>query len=280
MTNIAFTKVGAAGNDLVLVDLRAHPIPDPVGLSVMLCDRHSGIGGDGLLTIESGEDGLPLVRMFNPDGSEDFCGNGLRCVSAWLRQIGEAKDDLLTLRTPLGIHKAVVHARDAQHFKVDVELVAPQFDPPSIPTTVDANPVLNYSFSVGGRTIPISCVSTGSTHTVIFRDTPVSDEEFLGTSPLIETHPAFPKRTSVLWCVPEGREKIHMRIWERSVGETLSCGTGTCAAVVVGRALGLAADRVEVVTIGGNMSAEWHAEKPVRLIGPANIIYTGEWVMG
>jgi len=135
--------------------------------------------------------------------------------------------------------------------------------------------VLYRPFKVGFGEFRISCVNTGSTHTVIFGEEDVSEETFQTVSPLLETHEVFPLRTSVLWCRAEGRERVVMRIWERAVGETLACGSGACAAVVVGKALGRTADAAEVVTRGGRMSARWDGHGPVGLQGPAKIVYRG-----
>ncbi len=136
--------------------------------------------------------------------------------------------------------------------------------------------VLRHPLEIAGRTFLISCVSTGTAHTAIFGQADVEERVFQEVSPLIERHALFPERTSVLWCRAEGRERIHMRIWERGVGETFSCGSGVAAAVAIGRTLGMTGDRVEVVMRGGRMTGEWRGEGPARIAGPARIVYTGE----
>ena len=276
--SLRFVKTEAAGNDLVLVDFREQPRRDMEALAVRMCDRHFGVGGDGLLTLERGNGPLPFMRMFNPDGTEDFCGNGLRCVAAWLWHSAEARDGRVLLETPRGKHDAVVESLGARRFRVGVQVVVPQFDPAAVPVRLPLERVLQYALKIGDRTWPVSCVSIGTAHTVIFGDADVEEDVFREASPLIEQHRIFPERTSVLWCRAEGRDRIRMRIWERGVGESFACGTGTCAAVVVGRTLGLTGDRAEVVTRGGSMSAEWSGKGPVRLIGPARIVYVGNWV--
>lgn len=271
-----FIKVEAGGNDLVLVDARREPVRDAPSLAIRLCDRHRGVGGDGLLTLEGGPGGLPLMRMFNPDGTEDFCGNGLRCAAAYLVGADADKESRPVLLTPRGRHEARVRPMGKGNFEVEVELLSPQFDPAAIPVRLPGKAVLRHPIEIAGSTFLISCVSTGTAHTAIFGDADVAERVFQEVSPLLERHALFPERTSVLWCRAEGRERIHMRIWERGVGETFSCGSGVAAAAAIGRTLGLTGDRVEVIMRGGRMTGEWRGEGPVRIAGPARIVYTGE----
>ena len=271
-----FIKVEAGGNDLVLVDARREPVRDAPSLAIRLCDRHRGVGGDGLLTLEGARRGPPLMRMFNPDGTEDFCGNGLRCAAAYLVGPGADKESRRVLLTPRGRHEARVRPLGRGAFEVEVALLVPQFDPAAIPVRLPGKAVLRHPLEIAGRTFPISCVSTGTAHTAIFGEADVEERVFQEVSPLLERHALFPERTSVLWCRAEGRERVHMRIWERGVGETFSCGSGVAAAAAIGRTLGLTGDRVEVVMRGGRMTGEWRGEGPARIAGPARIVYTGE----
>jgi len=270
-----FVKVEAGGNDLVLVDARSDPLRDAPSLAACLCDRHRGVGGDGLLVLERNGSGAPFLRMFNPDSTEDFCGNGLRCAAAYLLEPGEARERDLVLFSPQGRHEARVRPLGNGAFDVEVELIVPRFDPEKIPVRLPGPRVLACPLEVAGRTFAVSCVSTGTAHTAIFSPSEIEESLFQEISPLIERHAVFPERTSVLWCRAEGPGRIRMRIWERGVGETLSCGTGVAAAVVIGRTLGITGDRAEVVMKGGRMTGEWHGEGPARVAGPARIVYTG-----
>ena len=270
-----FVKVEAGGNDLVLVDARREPLEHAPSLAVRLCDRHRGVGGDGLLVLETREAGAPFLRMFNPDGTEDFCGNGLRCAVSYLMEAGETRERELVLFSPQGRHEARVRPLGNGVFDVEAELVVPRFEPERIPVRLPGRRVLQYPLEIGNRTVAISCVSTGTAHTAIFDPAEVEEGVFLEVSPLIERHAVFPERTSVLWCRAEGRERIRMRIWERGVGETLSCGSGVAAAVAIGRTLGITGDRAEVVMKGGRMIGEWRGEGPARITGPARIVFTG-----
>jgi diaminopimelate epimerase len=271
-----FTKVEAGGNDLVLVDARRAPVKDAPALAIRLCDRYRGVGGDGLLTLEGGRCGPPLMRMFNPDGTADFCGNGLRCAAAYLAGPGADVEVRRTLLTPRGRHEARVRPLGRGVFEVEVALLVPQFEPAAIPVCLPGKAVLRHPLEIAGRTFPISCVFIGTAHTAIFGEADVAESVFQEVSPLLERCALFPERTSVLWCRAEGRERIRMRIWERGVGETFSCGSGVAAAVAIGRTLGLTGDRVEVAMRGGRMTGEWRGEGPARITGPARIVYTGE----
>ena len=273
-----FTKVEAGGNDLVLVDARRERVKDASSLAMRLCDRHRGVGADGLLTLEGGRRGQKtLMRMFNPDGTEDFCGNGLRCAAAYLAGPGADEVSQQVLLSPRGRHEARVRPLGRGAFDVEVALLVPQFDPAAIPVRLPGKAVLRHPLEIAGRTFPISCVSTGTAHTAIFGEADVEESIFHEVSPLLERHELFPERTSVLWCRAEGRERVHMRIWERGVGETFSCGSGVAAAAAIGRTLGLTGDRIEVVMRGGRMTGEWRGEvSPARIAGPARVVYTGE----
>ncbi len=274
---LRFVKTEAAGNDLVLIDARRQVVGEPAQLAVRVCDRHFGVGGDGLLVLEPSADAAALMRMFNPDGTEDFCGNGLRCAAAYLMEEGEAPDGHLVVRTPRGRHEAALTSDGPRRFSVEVEVLPPQFEPSAVPARTSAKELVNHPLKIGDHTWLISSLAVGTTHTVIFADKDVEDRVFEEISPQIERHEMFPERTSVLWCTAEGRDCIRMRIWERGVGETLACGTGTCAAVVIGRRLDRTAESAEVITRGGRMRAAWDGEGAVRLTGPAHLIYTGEW---
>jgi diaminopimelate epimerase len=274
---VSFTKAEASGNDMILVDARALEMLRCEEAATAMCRRHFGIGGDGLMLVDHAVDGAPDVRMFNPDGSEDFCGNGLRCVAAWLLGAGEAARDSVRMRTPWGSHRARALARRGREFTIETEILAPTFSPPELPARVRAPRILRMPFDVAGRRLEISSAAVGSLHTVIFGEEDVDEETFQTCSPLIEHHEVFPERTSVLWCRVEGRDRLRMRIWERAVGETTSCGTGACAAVAVGRCLGLLDDRVHVVSAGGTARVAWSGSGPIRLTGPARLVYTGTY---
>jgi len=271
-----FAKVAGAGNDLVLVDARDDPLSDPASFARIVCERHFGVGGDGLMLLEPSSRAIARARMFNPDGTEDFCGNGMRCVAAYLKPDGGKLD----LESPLALHHAQVRAAPKATFEVTVDLVPPTLEPSGVPMVFDGERAVDFRLEVDDASWSASSVAVGTTHTVIYLKEPLSEADFKRYSPRIESHPLFPERTTVLWCVVVSPDKVEMRIWERGVGETLSCGTGTCAAVVVGRLLGVTSDRAAVLSAGGSMTAEWGGAGPVRLTGPARLLYEGRLAPG
>jgi diaminopimelate epimerase len=278
MMELPFTKYEANGNALILVDARSRFIDDPAALARTLCEPHTAIGGDGLLLLLRGADDLPLMRMFNPDGTEDFCGNGLLCTVSFLHEAGESRTGMVTLRSPQGLHEGRQKPTGRHGLSVAVDLVKPRFEPEGVPVRLPGRRVIEAPLEVEGRTFPISCVNVGTTHTVIFGDQDVPDGVFREISPLIETHELFPQRTSVLWCRIEGRDKIWMRIWERGVGETFACGTGACAAVAIAASTGRTARRATVASRGGKAHVDWPAARPIRLSSPVRRVYSGAYL--
>ena len=266
-----FTKMEATGNDLVVVDARERALADPEAFARRVCARRFGVGGDGLMLLEPSDKAAVLTRMFNPDGTEDFCGNGLRCVAAWLHSRGEP----CALETPRGFHESVVIPEGEGRYTVTIDILKPGFAPAEIPATCEGDELIERRLDLGDAAFEISSCSVGTTHTVIFLDEPPEDAPFERNSARIETHPLFPERTSVLWLRAPARDRIEMRIWERGVGETFACGTGACAAVVLATRLGKVDGRAEVVTRGGSMTAEWDGRGPARLTGPARLVYDG-----
>ncbi len=277
------------GNDFVVVDAAA--LPEGVSLpalAVTLCARQFGIGADGLLVISEAS-GAAAVRMqmFNPDGTEDMCGNGLRCVSLWAlragRLGGHTQFTVAALGGPRDVELLETSA-DGRTARFRVDMGAPVFDPAGLPM---ANPaalpdhVIKFPLRIDGGVYEITAVNTGSTHTVVFGPPP-TEAVFQAVSPLIETHPIFPERTSVLWATPRDGETIDVRIWERGAGETLGCGTGACAVGVAAVVSGLAAANapLDIVSKGGTLRIAWPGEAaPVRMEGPAQIVYEGEFAL-
>ena len=272
------------GNDFVVIDAAVPPaaisLPD---LARATCDRKFGIGADGLLVVsrEPGADTARL-RMFNPDGTEDMCGNGLRCVSLWAYRAGwlagQTQFTVAALDGPRAVEMLSV-GEDGRTAELGVDMGIPLFDPKSLPFCGADEPMtVNYPLAVGGEEFLITVVNTGSTHTVIFGPQP-SEEVFQRVSPLIENHPLFPERTSVLWATPRDPGAIDIRIWERGAGETLGCGTGACAVGVAAVLNHLAAPNapLDIVSKGGTLRITWPGEDAsVFMAGPAQFVYEGD----
>lgn len=219
---VPFWKTEALANDFVLVhpdDLADHDLSD---VAEAVCDRHKGVGADGLLVF--GPD--LTLRMFNPDGTEDFCGNGLRCAAWHAHRQGWADDQFRMSHRGVWVPASV--AADGQ---VSVELGTPSFDSADIPLDPTTHPEELWQERLFGFTA--STVSTGTAHTVILVDEIPSDTVFFEISRQIEHAPLFPERTSVIWVAPRQAFEAELRIWERGAGETMACGTGNVAVAAV-----------------------------------------------
>jgi diaminopimelate epimerase len=271
MSALRFWKTQAIGNDFVLVHLSDLPANlDLSFLALKLCDRKRGIGADGLLVVSPGN-----LRMFNPDGSEDFCGNGLRCAVVH------------------GFHHGLIGSFDSLHHldrdvqtwitgenRAKVELPPASFLPVRVPHHLEAELFMSPMI-IGDSEQIVSSLSTGSTHTVILADAPISDSEFLRIGTLMEHHAAFPQRTSTMFAYPVSDRELVMRPFERGAGETLGCGTGSAAtAVVWARKTGLTGEFV-IRNTGGAVSVHleaWNA--PIQLESDVVEVYTGTYAIG
>ncbi|MCS7301742.1 MAG: diaminopimelate epimerase [Fimbriimonadales bacterium] len=272
---LPFYKLEGVGNDFVLLEADAAAGLEPSLLAQRLCQRPFGIGSDGLLLVGRGERAPVRMRMFNPDGTEDFCGNGLRCAARFAYEQGYISTPEFAIET---LHGQVVPVRLQLHAgqvqAITTELPPPRFHPREIPAVADGEVIEDYPLTVGGHTLRIACVNTGTTHTVIFADTLPHDALFHEVSPRLETHPMFPERTSVLWAVVVSRTEARVRIWERGVGETLGCGSGAAAVCVSAYRAGWTDPEITVVSRGGELRVRYHADG-IALTGQAHLRFKG-----
>lgn len=261
MNNLDFTKIQTIGNDFVLVDQSDVVGLDLSALAVRLCKRHFSIGADGLLVVQPDPRGLRL-RMFNPDGSEDFCGNGLRCAGWYAHESGWVGSSFEIEHGGRWIPASVREGR------VSVTLPAASFDPALIPIQGEPQQTL---FGIQG-----TAVTTGSTHFVTFCDTLPHDDEFFRISPQIECDSIFPERTSVMYTQVLSPTHLQLRIWERGAGETLGCGTGSVAAAVVWSRKSGQTGEIIVSNPGGDL--EVHVEdwtQPVLSTSRPQVVFRG-----
>lgn len=279
---LTFHKMQGAGNDFIVLDLLHTPLPgsfDFVQAAQILCDRHFGAGSDGLLTLESArtEGAAARMRMWNPDGSEDMCGNGLRCVAALAWERGYAESREFKLETFVGLHSVQV----VEPGRIRISMGCPVFAPSQVPFVPVNGQVrlVESSLEVGGETRGgVTSLSTGSTHTVIFLEEPLDEARFQRLSPLLENHARFPERTNVMWAVADGPNRFRIRIWERGANETLACGTGACAVAVAANLNGRASGPVAVESRGGVLGVEWSApDGEMYLTGPVEYLFEGQW---
>ncbi|MGK0673173.1 MAG: diaminopimelate epimerase [Halothiobacillaceae bacterium] len=270
---LSFVKMHGLGNDFVVLDGVRQPIRLTTGQIRFLADRHFGIGCDQLLLVEPAPtpDTLFRYRIFNADGNEvEQCGNGARCFARFVRDEGLTEASIIPVMTSAG--RIVLHVED--NGEVTVDMGVPRLEPAEIPFEAPTR-AMAYPLTVQGEMHVISAVSMGNPHAVLrVEDVDSAPVETLG--PAIESHPRFPKRVNVGFMQILAPDHIRLRVYERGVGETLSCGTGACAAVVAGRLHGWLVDTVRVDLPGGRLTVHWQGEgRHVMMTGPATRVFEG-----
>jgi diaminopimelate epimerase len=221
------------------------------------------------------------MRIFNADGSEaEMSGNGLRCLVKFVvdRRIATPRDGELDIETGGGVMRVQVTARAGRVVSVREGMGRPRLDPRQIPVAIEAEPpVRSFDLQVDGRTLPCTPVSMGNPHVVYFQEQPVEQFPLHAVGPLVEHHPLFPNRTNFEVVRVFSRGRAEMRVWERGVGETLSCGSGASAVIVAGRLRDVLGERLELAVPGGSLTLEWDGEGEVVLTGPVEEVFTGNW---
>ncbi len=271
---LKFTKMHGAGNDFVVLDGVRQSIALSPEQIRYIADRHFGIGCDQVLLVEKAQrdDADFRYRIFNADGGEvEQCGNGARCFVRFVHDHKLTHKREIVVETRSGL----ISPRLEDDGRVTVNMGAPIFEPVQIPFVSDSDAV-NQPLEVDGEMVLITAISMGNPHAVqVVVD--VESAPVAKHGPLIESHPRFPKRVNVGFMQIIDREHIKLRVFERGAGETLSCGTGACAAVVAGIRHGLLDATVHVATRGGTLSITWEGERsPVLMTGPAISVFDGE----
>ena len=272
-----FTKMQGIGNDYVYVNCSEEAIENPASLARMVSDRHFGIGSDGLILIRPSVKADFFMEMFNADGSRSaMCGNGIRCVGKYVYDHGLTDKTQITVNTLAGVKHLDLHVENGRVMSVTVDMGQPVLDAAVVPVIADDSPVVAAPIEVAGRTLEMTCVSMGNPHAVVFVDeTSGFPVEEIGRP--FEVHPAFPERVNVEFVEVLGRSEINMRVWERGTGETLACGTGTCASVVACILNGLTDDEVTAHLLGGDLRIRWDRERNrVFMTGSAATVFEGE----
>jgi diaminopimelate epimerase len=273
-----FTKMHGAGNDYVYVNCFEETIRGDVAeLARQISNRHTGVGGDGLILICPSEQGDARMRMYNVDGTEaEMCGNGVRCVAKYVYDHGIARKEELKIETGRGVLTLQVFPEKGRVQQVRVNMGRPILQADQIPTTLPGNPPVNAPLDVAGLALMVTCVSMGNPHCVTFVED-LNDDWVLRVGPMIETHPAFPRRVNAEFIKVISPREIQMRVWERGSGETQACGTGACASAVAGVLTGRLERRVLCHLPGGDLTLEWPEQGEVFMTGPAAEIFTGDW---
>ena len=271
---INFTKMHGLGNDFVVIDAIHQTLRLSREQVRFIADRHFGVGCDQLLLVEkpTRPDVDFRYRIFNADGDEvEQCGNGARCFARFVRDRGLSDRDEIRVETGSGI----IVLRLESDSRVTVDMGVPQFEPERIPFQA-VERASEYALEVDGESITVGVVSMGNPHAVL-RVTDLDSAPVARLGAAIESHPRFPRRVNVGFMQVVTPDFIRLRVFERGVGETLACGSGACAAMVVARQQGLINDKVTVELPGGELAIRWSGEgKPVVMTGPANKVFEGQ----
>jgi diaminopimelate epimerase len=282
-----FTKVQGAGNDFILIEASGTS-QNWAQMAVAMCDRHYGIGGDGLLLLLPSGTADFQMRMFNPDGSEaEACGNGLRCFAKYVVDKGfvNTRTDHILVETKAGIREVRLHKTRGRVSTIQVSMGTPQFGANDIPVVIgqggsglDITPILDYPLTIDGWELLLSFVSLGNPHAVYFYQHPVSDFPLSQVGPKVEEHKLFPNRVNFEVANVVNRQQIEARVWERGAEETLACGSGACAIAVIAQLQDYIENKVDINLQGGILGVEWDGLGEVFLTGPAEIVFSGEWL--
>ena len=270
---LKFTKMQGLGNDFVVIDAVNQSVCLSPAQRRLLADRHFGVGCDQILLVEKAVGDADFrYRIYNADGGEvEQCGNGARCFVRYVHDRGMTQKNEIRVETSGGL----IIPRLEANGEVSVNMGMPKFEPQQIPFIAEKR-AMTYSIDISGRQVEISAVSLGNPHAVQLVED-VDGAPVITEGALIESHPSFPKRVNAGYMQVVDRTHIRLRVYERGAGETLACGTGACAAVVIGIERGLLQSTVQVNMRGGDLTVRWEGEgQPVWMTGPAVTVFDGE----
>ncbi len=290
-----FTKMHGIGNDYVYVDCFQQRFPsDPAALARRIADRHTGVGGDGLIFICPSEVAAARMRMFNADGSEaEMCGNGVRCVAKYVYDHGIRVEPRLQIETGAGVLSLDLEVHDGKVERVRVDMGQPILEAAKIPVTLPGGDpqakIVNVPLAPAVELFDIdgwvahsgldprmTCVSMGNPHAVLYcRDVAAVPLEIVG--PRLETHAVFPRRINIHFVQVHSRREVTMRTWERGSGITLACGTGASAVCVAGSLAGQTDRAITAHLPGGDLELDWAADDHVYMTGGATEVFSAEW---
>jgi diaminopimelate epimerase len=274
MPTLPFVKLHGTANDFVYVDAREGLPVDAAELARRVCDRHRGIGADGLILLLPSTQADAKMLIYNADGSRpEMCGNGIRGFAKLVYDRGFVRKDELTVETDAGVKTLRCEVRDGRVARVAVDMGTPEWRGPHIPVAAEGE-VIDRPLDVAGRTYTVTCVAMGNPHCVVFLDD-VARLELPVLGPRFEHHPFFPRRVNTEFIRVVSKERLEMRVWERGAGETMACGTGACAAAVAAARTGRANRRVMVALPGGELEIDWRADDHVWMTGAAVEVFEG-----
>lgn len=277
-----FIKMHGAGNDYIYVDGMKETVPNESEAAIKLSDRHFGIGGDGLIIIKKGTNADYEMVMYNADGSRGaMCGNGIRCVAKYLYDQKYVKSKQFTVESMGAVKYITVTEENGVATGATVDMGKPILNAKDIPVVCNGEKCINEKITLTDREFHMTCVSMGNPHAVMFIDEHPIDFDLEKYGKIAEGNTEiFPDRVNAEFAKVIDRRTVEMRVFERGAGETLACGTGTCATVVAGIINGLI-DKNEEITVhlrGGDLKIKWSGDENdgVIMTGPAEYSFTGE----
>lgn len=272
-----FWKMQGAGNDYIYVNCFEENVQNPSATARKVSNRHYGIGGDGLILIKPSHKADFTMEMYNADGSQgEMCGNAIRCVGKYVYELNMTSKTSIAIETLAGIKVVNLNVQNGKVDLVTVDMGAPILNPKEIPVLSDEKDFIKKEIEVDGNQYEVTCLSMGNPHCVVFMDA-IDTLPIEKIGPLFEHHALFPNRINTEFVQIIDRNNIKMRVWERGSGETLACGTGTCAAVVASVLNGKTDLSVNVSLLGGNLFIQWDRDaNTVFMTGGAEFVFCGE----
>ncbi|MGN0533064.1 MAG: carbamoyl-phosphate synthase large subunit [Eubacterium sp.] len=274
---LKFSKMQGTGDDYIFFNNQCGIITCPESFAIEFTDRHKGIGGDGIVLIESSSVADAKMRIFNIDGSEGkMAGNSIRCVGKFLYDNGIVKKENMTILTASGIKRLSLFTRNGKVSSVTVDMGKAELNPEKIPVLLDGEKIINRKAEIDGREYSISCCAIGNPHCVVFEESiETLDLESIG--PRFENADIFPERINTEFVRVVNSKTLKMRVWERGNGETLACGTGACAAVICAVENGYCnkGENITVKLKGGDLIVNY-TDEGVTLTGDCHLVYKGE----
>lgn len=273
---LSFAKMEGTGDDYLFIENFDHSISCPESLCIALCDRHKGVGGFGIVLIESSQVADAKMRIYNQDGSEGkMAGNCIRCTAKYLYDNGLVSKERMTIETASGVKELKLYTSGGKVTLVSVNMGKADFSAKALPSTVDSEEIVNAPLEIGGTEYRVTCVNVGNPHCVVFCDhLETADVATLG--PQFENAPCFPERINTEFVRIVNSRMLKMRVWERGNGETSACGTGACAAVAAAVKNGkcAAGEDITVKVAGGDLTVNYTGDSIV-LTGDAKLVFTG-----
>lgn len=284
---LEFTKMQGIGNDYVYIDCTKKELEKPEKISQIVSDRHFGIGSDGLILILNSKVADFKMEIYNADGSQaEMCGNGIRCVAKFVYDKGLTEKTKLKIETLAGIKELELNVENGKVKTVKVDMGEPILEAEKIPVYIDekmksegitpTSVIKNLKLEAYNQNFTFTCVSMGNPHAITFIDN-VEKIDVKKFGSVFEVAKAFPKKSNIEFVEIIDKENINMRVWERGSGETMACGTGSCASVVACILNNKTSNKVKVHLLGGELYIEWNKENNhIYMTGPAEIVFEGK----